>query len=256
MEDFFEANKVVEVSLSKLTSKGGDLPLRKTLLISKVLSRAQDTATSAEMSLLSSPHRNSDRCKSKLLASFGQTQSNMDGLPVSPLRLSRPKRQQNPIATESHELQSLREDESMDFDSVSSVLGDILQEVDSDDDDRIGDIPSVCEDLCHPTINRPVSPGKRNYQQAFSFDSDIVATHSSEDLKRFKCSSPESSPLESLPDFCGYLSSKNLQTAPFITYMFGRGFSHPTNPDSTGGWPEDTSVVSLQTSLATPILAF
>lgn len=284
MEGFLEANRVVEISLSKLsTMRSSDLPLRKTLFISQVLNRAQDMATSAQDCLLSSPHIHSSRRNSKLLASFGHDQSHIDDLPASqPRTLKPPLRQQSPIAMECYDVlvpsdchtsEFKSSEEPMDFNHVTSFLGDIL-----DSDSDVSDVPHTT-DLdqnveCTPSSSatdklqsdgwcdaiRPVSPGKRNYQQAFPFaaqspDDDF------EDLKRFKSYTVHDSPLDTLPSFCGYLSSKNLQTAPFITYMFGRGFTHPSNPNSnTCDWPvtrTDNIVSELISPLKnSPILAF
>ena len=282
MEGFFEANRVVEVSLSKLTSlnRGGDLPLRKTLLISKVLNTAQDEATSAQNSLLSSPQT---RCTSKLLASFGHNQSTMDSLPANLVRIPKyHSRQQSPIAVECRELQATShfEEESMDFENVSSILEGILEDLGSNnelsDNTEMSDIEGrqrkALEDLsnldhlnCWGTEftvllpSRPVSPGKRNYQQAFPFGVDRNISPSEEnfeDLKRFKSSTTGT---DSLPS---YLSTKNLQTAPFITYMFGKGFTHPGNPDLIGDWPDqskqikDNFISSSNSSVASSILVF
>lgn len=264
MEDFLQANRIVEISLSKLSTRSSGLPLRKTLFITQVLNRAQDMATSVQDYLLSSPNANSTRSTSKLLASFGQNESNItDDLPASQLRMLKPSsRQQSPIAIQCRDgqvavaphlkfgkeimphLQS--NEEPMDFNNVTSFLGDIL-----DSDNSLSHAPDLQQhvsntglpqssswgDNCLASdVIRPVSPGKRNYQQAFPFAARSPEEEL-EDLKRFKFSL-EACALDSLPSFCGYLSSKNLQTAPFITYMFGRGFTHPSNPDSnTSDWP-------------------
>ncbi len=271
MEGFLEANHIVEISLAKLSSRRGNLPIRKTLLITQVLNRTQDKAQDG---LLSSPHANS-RCSSKLLASFGHDQSDVEGLPASPHQLLKPSsRGQNPISIESHDNQVVPQehsgDEPMDFDNVTSFLGDMLQDIDSEDNQvtysQQGPPPS--DDICLGLdISRPVSPGKRNFQQAFPLGADAFALDYSEDLysedlKRFKSCNWEASSLQSVPGFCGYLSSKNLQTAPFITYMFGRGFTHPSNTDdpNTSDWPTTgyTSelVAPLKSSIVSPILAF
>lgn len=282
MEGFLEANRVVEISLSKMSTRSSDLPLRKTLFITQVLNRAQDIATSAQDCLL---HANSTRRTSKLLASFGQDDSTIDDLPASQHRMLKPSpREQSPIAIECHDAmaphlkfgeesmdcsmdyatpQLQSNEEPMDFNHVTSFLSDIL---DSDNS------ASCTQDLQHNVSNagllrrcdnhlasdviRPVSPGKRNYQQAFPFAA-LSPEDDLEDLKRFK-SSLEACPLDCLPNFCGYLSSKNLQTAPFITYMFGRGFTHPSNPDSnTSDWPATrTDHMTLSPLKNSPILAF
>lgn len=135
MEGFFEANRVVEVSLSKLNNihKSGDLPLRKTLLISKVLNKAQDVATSAHLSFLRSPP--STMSSSKLLASISHEESTQESLPTGPARPNKAQlRQQSPIASAalaSHEVHASEDEETMDFESVTSVLSGILSDVDS-----------------------------------------------------------------------------------------------------------------------------
>ena len=128
MDGFLEANRVMEVSLTKLNGihKSGDLPLRKTLLISKVLNKAQDVATSAHFSILRSSSV-STTSTSKLLASISQDRSDSEeSLPTGPARPARGlSRQQSPIASAA--LASPKyDDESMDFENVSSVLSDIL----------------------------------------------------------------------------------------------------------------------------------
>lgn len=286
MEGFFEADRVIEASLSKLASiKSGNLLLRKTLLVSKVLNTAQNMATSVEVPLLSTPH--STRESSKLLASFGQNESTMDGVPTNVRIPKNQPRQQSPIAKEEYHETAKADEESMDFENVSSILSEILNDCDSEMADSqehtaIDSKRKTSEDVSNlvsdeswsnssDTTNhscwgseftvltsRPTSPGKRNYQQAFPFDAQNSQSQSKEtfdDLKRFKSSS---SRLDSLPGFCGYLSTKNLQTAPFITYMFGNGFTHPGNPDLAGDWPNRYSehMEERQTPLTTPILAF
>lgn len=251
MEGFLEANRVLELSLSKLATGSGDLPLRKTLFITRVLNKVQDMATSAQDRLFSSPHTNS----SKLLASFGH---NIDGVPESHLRILKPQsRQQSPIATDyCQEIRMIPDEESMDFANVSSYLGNILNDYEPHDQTPS---PQQMEEDGAFNTTRPVSPGKRNYQQAFPFVTDCAQSayqESCEDLKRFKAS-----PLDSLPGFCCHLSSKNLQTAPFITYMFGRGFTHPSNMDSACDWPAtdartDPELITPLNNSVSPILAF
>lgn len=287
MESFLEANRIVELSLGKLSTirNGGDIPLRKTLLISRVLSVAQDEATSVQDTLLSNAHTSSNRHPSKLLASFSQNQKNIDDLPAGHVKTARPvTRRRSPIATPSlaptghvflnNGLLPLDE-EPMDFDNVSSLLGNIL-----DDDssvcggtlredrqpDNTGESVDNWSDVS-AGISRPVSPGKRNYKQAFPIilPAEDTASPISNNFKRFKSSAVlDTSVLQSLPGFCGCLSSGNLQTAPFITYMFGKGFTHPSNPNSAScDWPIAGTSLGLGTTLSTlsntsgaPILAF
>lgn len=291
MEGFLEANRVVEVSLSKLNNihRSGDLPLRKTLLISKVLNRAQDIATSAHLTFLDGP--STPRSSSKLLASISkkaEDTSESDCLPSG--LISRParqqQRQQSPIVSCS--IARSEDEEPMDFENVSSVLSDILndgpaaveaenpcsekatesrapshknEEVSSPKRSKqLGDISNTMEwsswrfdfstDLKNHTtqvqwssetssssLSPPSSPGKRHHYEAFPFDKENSSLFDGlEDSKRFKPSPPEGCPLESLPGFCGYLSPKNLQSAPLITYMFGNGFTLPSDPTSSD-WP-------------------
>ena len=325
MDGFLEANRVMEVSLTKLNGihKSGDLPLRKTLLISKVLNKAQDLATSAHFSILRSSSA-STTSSSKLLASISQDRSNSEEtLPTGPARLpARGLRQQSPIASAALASSSNDED-SMDFENVSSVLSDILdmemaptaisceesvREVDtfasevSQDGGRASKRSKLLDVSNTPEVNNwsssswqfelnselrscwqwtnsendlslTVSPGKREHDIAFPFDQEnsIFWDNGLEEAKRFKPSPPEGCPLESLPGFCGYLSPKNLQSAPLITYMFGKGFADPINPSDSErcDWPElsleDSSATenhfvspSLQTSPVkfNPIMAF
>ena len=297
MEGFLEANRIVEVSLTKLNSihKTGDLPLRKTLLISKVLNTAQDVATSAHLSFIKSPP-NSTR-SSKLLASISQDSeqytSDESRLPTSlarPVKLQ--SRQTSPIASATLVRQEPLQvtEESMDFMNVSSVLSDILCESETSSPpvttepltssllissdmkkntkrsklfDNVSnsntsslwsawqfDLNSEMKNqwqVSTPTSDEssscPKSPGKRNHQDAFPlYDKENCFSWNqlvADEPKRFKPSTPEGCPLESLPGFCGYLSPKNLQSAPLITYMFGSGFAQPSNPDfsSSDGWP-------------------
>lgn len=303
MDGFLEANRVVEVSLSKLNTfhKGGDLPLRKTLLISKVLNRAQDVATSAHLSFITTTPSTS-RSSSKLLASISKKVEDTsvyesDCLPVGLPRPSKQQQRQSPIA--SRTVTKQEDEEPMDFENVNSVLSDILSsdseiEVDSEstaacesevphfeESSRsqptsnkneqisspskrskfLGDIsntsnstsgwnawqfeqnsnlklttqwttPYHTETSCSP----PASPGKRNHHAAFPFEKENNWWSTTDDTKRFKPSPPEEVPLESLPGFCGYLSPRNLQTAPLITIMFGKGFTLPSESTSSD-WP-------------------
>ena len=290
MEGFLEANRLVEVSLSKLGTihRSGDLPLRKTLLISKVLNRAQDLATSTHLTLVSSPVTTTPRSSSKLLASISKkveyTSESDCLLTVPPRPVLKPPRQQSPIA--SRTVTRPEEDEPMDFESVSSVLSDILNDNESpavsemaesprseiparshhanknEKIKHLGDISNTTKgwdswqfDLNTDFTNAawstepeclrspPVSPGKRNHSEAFPFEKEnsTIFLDGLDDSKRFKPSPPEGCPLESLPGFCGYLSPKNLQSAPLLTYMFGKGFALPSNP-TTSDWPSHFTI--------------
>lgn len=335
MDGFLEANRVMEVSLTKLNGihKSGDLPLRKTLLISKVLNKAQDVATSAHFSILNRSSNFTSTTSSKLLASIGQDRSGSEEtLPTGPARPARETRPESPIASAALGTTRYDDDESMDFENVSSVLSDILDiemaptaiacegpaeqkpnafAAESEDIQPCGERVakrSKLLDVSNTTATTEAnnwtssswqfelntelrncwkwnnsgedksltaSPGKREHEVAFPFDQEnsLFWDGELEEAKRFKPSPPEGCPLESLPGFCGYLSPKNLQSAPLITYMFGKGFAEPSDPTSQhSAWPaslslEDSSVAtenhfasppSLQTSPIkfNPIMAF
>ena len=342
MDGFLEANRVLEVSLSKLNTfhKGGDLPLRKTLLISKVLNRAQDVATSAHFSFISTP--STSRSSSKLLASISKKVEDpsvyeSDCLPVGLPRPAKQQQRQSPIA--SRTVTKQEDEEPMDFENVNSVLSDILSsdsdiEVDSEstaaseaevphfeESSRsqptsnknkqisspskksrlLGDISNTSDSTSgwnawqfeknsnlkfttqwtttpfqteSTSCSPPASPLKRNHNAAFPFEKENYWWTTIDDTKRFKPSLPEESPLESLPGFCGYLSPRNLQTAPLITIMFGKGFTLPSESTSSD-WPSSFSdhelgftenvnhsfsenhfLPHVQTSPIKPILAF
>ena len=315
MDGFLEANRVMEVSLTKLNGihKSGDLPLRKTLLISKVLNKAQDVATSAHFSILRSSSV-STTSSSKLLASISQDRSDSEEtLPTGPARPARGlSRQQSPIASAAL-ASSKYDDESMDFENVSSVLSDILDiemaptaisceepiqeatifanDVLASQDGGRAAKRSKLLDVSNTTevsnwssstwqfeLNSELrscwqwnseqeersltaSPGKREHKVAFPFDQEnsIFWDSGLEEVKRFKPSPPEGCPLESLPGFCGYLSPKNLQSAPLITYMFGKGFADPDSSSQQCDWPELSLVGSngatdTENHLVTPSL--
>lgn len=330
MDGFLEANRVMEVSLTKLNGihKSGDLPLRKTLLISKVLNRAQDVATSAHFSILRSSSV-STTSSSKLLASISQDRSGSEEtLPTGPARLPARGglRRQSPIASAAL-ASSKYDDDSMDFENVSSVLSDILDmemapaAISCDEEEPVQEEVNTFAsegsqyggraakrskllDVSNSTetnnnwststwqfelntelrncwkwtsgeedLSLTVSPGKREHKVAFPFDQENSLFWDSglEESKRFKPSPPEGCPLESLPGYCGCLSPKNLQSAPLVSYMFGKGYSDPINTEREQqcDWPELSLVdsgatenhfisPSLQTSPIkfSPIMAF
>ena len=320
MEGFLEANRIVEVSLNKLNCihKSGDLPLRRTLLISKVLNTAQEVATSAHLSFIRSPPSTQTR-SSKLLASISQDSEHLSSdesrLPAGPTRSVRtPWRQTSPIASAAlarQEPSQVTEEEPMDFMNVSSVLSTVLSDnetmtsqpkeslarslLSSDtkkNTKRSKPFENVTNsetwstwqfDLNNDLMNSwhdestrthqghgdpascPKSPAKRNHKAAFpptdkenSFPWNQVWP---EEPKRFKPSTPEGCPLESLPGFCGYLSPRNLQSAPLITYMFGSAFTQPSSFQN--GWPQTDSDcdqsenhLTFSHSTSSPILAY
>ena len=289
MEDLIEANRVAEVSLSKLNScRNGGLSLRRTLLVSSVLTKSQTVASSAyTCETPFTPVPSSERCTSKLLASFGHSPDKIDGVPVSSPRATLPgtvaPRPKSPSSLQPSARQDFKTDEeSMDFENVSSVLNSVWSDTDFEDCGYVSDQLNVANDNLRtssaekswftidagvgpvPVCCRPVSPGKRNYHEAFPLvEVNCDSSKGYEESKRFKPS--DDIKLEAVPGLCAFLSSKNLQTAPFITYMFGKGFSEPSNPSTCGDWPQVASSTSrdqcpspktFSLHPSTPILAF
>ena len=269
MESFLEANRVVEVSLNKFShvSKGRELPLRKALLISKAMNKAQEVAESAHTSFLNSV--STTRCSSRLLASM-QPSADVEDTAVHELdpSLVRPwnnkPRLPSPVAV-AHCSRSaaIKEDDMMDMETVisaNSVLSDILSSDEMDVSSPLQDLsnsrdwsatwpaaPAVKQlpldtDTMWTTerssSSPPPSPGKRHHSVAFPSITDSAFSSlfefTEDDAKRFKPSLPENN--SSLPGLYGCLSPRNLCSAPLITYMFGRGFTTPSNP-SESDWP-------------------
>lgn len=308
MEGFLEANRVLEVSLTKLNSihKSGDLPLRRTLLISKVLNTAQEVATSAHLSFIRSPPSTLTR-SSKLLASISQDSEHLSSdesrLLAGPTRPVRT--QTSPIASAvsaRQEPSRVSEEDPMDFMNVSSVLSNVLSDNEaimsqpkeslvrsllSSDPKRTKPFQNVTnreawsswqfdlnsdlknnwqESTTHDNDSASLKiPGKRNHKVAFpptdKENSLLWNQVWPEETKRFKPSTPEGCPEESLPGFCGYLSPRNLQSAPLITYMFGSAFTQPSSFQSD--WPQTDSDcdqsenhLNFSYSASSPILAY
>ncbi len=283
MEGFLKANRIVEASLSKLTlvSKNSELSLRKALLVSKTLAKAQDTAESVQNSLISHDHHVS-RSSSKLMASMRSTVPSFEeDTVVSRFELqnrSSGKLKHQPpspivISTNlsSSELRE-KDDDMMDYIS-HSVISDLL----SEDDMQCSDCSPFEKTTASPWTNTieensstglwsetnlPLSPIKRQHNVAFPpiEDTRLSSIHF-EESKRFKFSSFDTTD-SSLPGFCDHLSPKNLCSAPLITYMFGKGFGVPTNPMELD-WPglptqEESSsdICSLSPLKLLPVLAY
>lgn len=287
MDSFLEANRVVESSLNKL---GGcrELPLRKALLVSNAMNRAQEVAESAQFSLMSGP-AGTARKSSRLLASMQSVEDTAVSLleadaaghhrpslcrpkPISPMALAA---QSSPAAKE-------QEDEVMEFIS-NSVLSDILSESDSDMEttttaamvsplspppSKAWTVPliDVTNSKGWPSwgkpwpaaeqprdVSPPLSPGKRHHAIAFpgEEENDQNDNVQQDEIKRLKLSTLDTSNsniFNSLPGFCQYLSPRTLCTAPLITYMLGKGFNVPSNPHESD-WPSfGTSSLSNETN--------
>ena len=282
MESFLEANRIVESSLAKL-NQGREMPLRKALLVSNVINRAQECA---HLSFINCSTRTT-RASSKLLASM-QTPTQVEDTAVSLLDIDaghhRPSSHKpkplSPMVLSHCSAPKEQEDEVMEFIS-NSVLSDILSDSDSEMETSLSsqkvettlsrqwisspttsplsdlsntrDWPSWTKPIspssikldrhwstqdCSQDSSPPPSPGKRHHDIAFSGDqenlfNDLIG----EDTKRFKASTSEHPYIwNSLPGFCDYLSPRNLCSAPLITYMFGKGFATPSDPNGSD-WP-------------------
>ena len=138
MDGLLEANRIIEASYCKLShvSKGRELSLRKALLVSNTLSKAQETAEIVQMTFMRCDPV-SARSSSKLLASM-QSNSiedkavNQLDLDAGHVRLSQKSRQQpvSPMVTSVTTTQCSvvkDQDDVMDFIS-RSVLSDILDD--------------------------------------------------------------------------------------------------------------------------------
>ena len=286
MEGFLKANRIVEASLSKLTqvSKNNELSLRKALLVSKTLAKAQDTAVCVQNSLTSHDHPIS-RSSSKLMANMRSTVSSFEeDTVVSPFELhnrSNGKLRHQPVSPivlstnqSSSELKE-KDDDVMEFIS-HSVISDLLSEDDME-------CPPVEKRTASPWTSSielnsatghwsplvtevretspPLSPIKRQHNIAFPLVEDNrLSSINFEESKRFKFSSFDYT--DSLPGFCDHLSPKNLCSAPLITYMFGKGFGVPSNPMELD-WPRlqsqddtTTDLCSMSPSKLLPVLAY
>ena len=287
MEGFLEASRVVEVSVTKLgrVPKNSEVSLRKSLLVSKTLFKAQDAAESVQNSLLSD--YSSSKGSSKLLATMRRTASFEEDTAVyySDLhsRSSHKFKHQtvSPIvlSTIHPNCDNKEKDEDvMEFIS-HSVISDLLSEEEEMDFsvERLPSTPTAAssESSWSPLIrfttdvretSPPLSPIKRQHNVAFpSLEDASLSTGVDlelEDTKRFKFSSFDYTD-SSLPGFCDHLSHKNLCSAPLITYMFGKGFGVPSNPSELD-WPKleddpnptNNSIFSLSPSKLLPVLAY
>lgn len=315
MEGFLEANRIVEVSLNKLSanSKSGDLSLRRTLLVSKVLNKAQDVATSAHMSLINNTVTTS-QSSSKLLANISMVESSepyeTDCLPAASTRAVKLPRPPSPIVCRS--LARNEEEEPMDLENIISN-NSVLQYILADNDVAAVDSPpSDMTRMDGPARNRneqhlspkrskflqnisnslewpsnywkseltnsmknsfldqtwstcssssaqpPLSPGKRGHREAFQFDKDSYCL--CDDPKRFKpCHSDSCTAEECLKCVCEHLSPQNMQSAPLLAYMLGKGFNTTSLLDD--GWPpanrpENHFTDTIHSPSITPIFAF
>ena len=282
MEGFLEANRVVEASLTKLgrVSKNSELSLRKTLLVSKTLMKAQDTAETVQDSLMPTESATL-RGSSKLLATMKSTVAFEEDSVVSNLEIHNRSSQKlkhqsvSPIVLSSNQSTSENKDEDvMEFIS-HSVISDLFSEDEMDCcankpvSPWTRDTPNVSHwsPMVQITadvreVSPPLSPIKRQHNVAFpTLEDGPFPSSGSEESKRFKFSSYDYA--ESLPGFCDHLSPKNLCSAPLITYMFGKGFGVPSNPTELD-WPGshareeslNAELCSLSPSKLFPVLAY
>jgi hypothetical protein len=290
MDRFLEANRILESSLVKL--KGSrELPLRKALLVSNAISRAQDVAECAQLSFVN--ETGSTRRSSRLLASMQSTDKDDTAvLEMDSVHLRPPSARQipvSPMALTRCSAAKEQDDEVMEFIS-NSVLSDILTESDSEMEafpelspankwapsslnslSTSKDWPSwtssatklsKCNSSEPGLVSPPPSPGKRQHDVAFPGDYHSTLNEQ-DDTKRLKLTTSCDSNSLSLPGFCEYLSPCTLCSAPLITYMFGKGFAIPSSPDQND-WPvfdninstPSTDFGNVSPSKLFPVLAY
>lgn len=260
MESFLEANRIVESSLVKLNRFRSDMPLRKALFVTNVMTRAQEVAECAHISFM-----NSSACPtrpSKLLASMRAGTEMVEDTAVSLIETDarqsscKSKTTVSPVAL-THVSAVKEQDEVMDFIS-NSVLSDILNDEDSDMEvippsklstwSPLSDVSNTLEwpswtkpslKLDHWVVSEdrepssPPSPGKRQHNIAFpGNEHDNQSTVSTDLRKRFKSSLPQDMHTlsSSSMGFCEYLYSRS-----DLSCMFDSSKTFMATKDSS--WP-------------------
>jgi len=235
MERLFEANKIVELSLSKL-NRTSELPLRRSLFVNKVMNRAKEVASDSEQ-FMDFADSNSDLRSSRLFATMSA--SRVD----EPRPISRPQTPFAPIirreVVTDNKLAVCRKDPQQmwsdidrmetDITTHNPVLSEILSTEENsnmswDEEDKQFDWSDQSEQ------SEITSPGKRKCSDRYNTWSSEDHVFSFDDHKRFK-QSPQ------LFDSTWCLSP-SISTTPFIAYMF-TGFSSPINSSQTSPeWPD------------------
>ena len=233
MERLFEANKLVELSISKL-NRTSELPLRRSLLVNKVMNRAKEVASISEQFMDFADSSNGDLRSSRLFAT------------MSASRVDEP-RPQTPFASTirreavtDNKLAVCRKDPQQTWSDIdrmetaitthNPVLSEILSPEKNSNTNWDEGVKQFdwCDQPEQPEIT---SPGKRKcsdrcntWDSIFSFD----------EHKRFK-----QSPQLFDSTWC---SSASISTTPFIAYMY-TGFNSPSYSQD---WPDFNHFTSLK----------
>lgn len=231
MERLFEANKIVELSISKL-NRTSELPLGRSLLVNKVMNRAKEVASTSEQ-FMDFADSNNDLRSSRLFATMSASRVD-EPRPIT----SRPQTPFAPIirreAVTDNKLAVCRKDpqHTSDIDRMETdittqnpVLSEILS---SEKNSNTLWEEEVKQFDWYDQSEQPeiTSPGKRKCSDRYNTWSNEDNVFSFDDHKRFKQSAR-------LFDSTWCLSP-SISTTPFIAYMF-TGFTSPSN---SSDWPD------------------
>ena len=236
MERLFEANKLVELSISKL-NRTSELPLRRSLLVNKVMNRAKEVATTSEQFMDFADSSNSDLRSSRLFATMSASRVD-EPRPQTPFA-STVRRE----AVTDNKLAVCRKDPQQTWSDIDRMETDItthnpvLSEILSPEkisytswDEEVKQF-DWCDQSEQPEIT---SPGKRKCSDRYNIWDSIF---SFDDHKRFK-----QSPQLFDSTWC---SSASIATTPFIAYMY-TGFNSPSNSQGLWDWPDFDHFTSLK----------
>lgn len=234
MERLFEASKIVELSVSKL-NKSSEVPLRRSLLVNKVMNRAKEVASTSE-EFMDFADSHNDLRSSRLFATMSASRVD-EPRPCSPFQTPFVPRRDlvadNKLTVCRKDPQAWSDIDRMETDITThnTVLSEILSPEKT---------PAVSWeeeskqfDWSDQAVEQPeiISPGKRKY-------SDRSLTWTGEDTvfsfdeKRFKQSTTQ------LFDSTWSLSPSSIPTAPFIAYMYSTGYSAPISNPLSSDWPD------------------
>ena len=255
MERLFEANKLVELSVTKL-NRTSELPLRRSLLVNKVMNRAKEVASTSEQ-FMDFADSNNDLRSSRLFATMSA--SRVD----EPRPSSRP---QSPFTTTirrevvtDNKLAVCRRDPQQTWPDIDRMETDItthnpvLSEILSPEKDSSISWDEEVKQLDWCEQPEITSPGKRKCSDRYTTWSSEDSVFSFDDHKRFK-----QAPQLFDSTWC---SSPNISTTPFIAYMF-TGFTSPAHSLASLDWPDYDHFTSSLTYAADhgmprqPILAY
>lgn len=238
MERLFEANKIVELSLSKF-NRTSELPLRRSLLVNKVMNRAKEVASTSEQ-FMDFADSNNDLRSSRLFATMSASRvdeprpSARPQTPFSPV-IRREAVTDNKLAVCRREPQQTWSDfdrMETDITTHNPVLSEILSPEKNSNtvwDEEIKQL-DWCDQSEQPEIT---SPGKRKCSERYNAWSHEDHVFSFDDHKRFK-----QAPQLFDSTWC---SSPSISTTPFIAYMF-TGFNSPR--ELSLDWPDSDHFTS------------